>query len=82
MNLVLNPSFETDDDDDSVPDAWTLTGGSAYDVTGNVAEFGSSAGKAGSSGVDGIIYQSGIPIQTSTFLYLVVLRGPRKQRRQ
>ncbi|MEK9130716.1 MAG: hypothetical protein AAB429_01220, partial [Patescibacteria group bacterium] len=70
LNLVLNPSFETDDDDDSVPDAWTLTGGSAYDVTGNVAEFGSSAGKAGSSGVDGIIYQSGIPIQTSTFYTL------------
>lgn len=70
LNLMLNSSFEDDTDDDALPDYWALTGGSAFDDSGNGSQFGSSAVKAGSGGTSGIVYQTGVPLQQSTFYTL------------
>ncbi len=70
LNLVLNPSFETDDDGDSIPDHWALTGASAYSADAGEAQLGSDAADAGKAGTSGIIYQTDLPIQQSTFYTL------------
>lgn len=70
LNLLLNPSFETDDDADNVPDAWTLTGTSTYSVDGGQEQFGADAVVVGDSSTTGGMTQTNLPLQQATFYTL------------
>lgn len=70
LNILPNPSFETDDDEDGIPDGWLLTAPSAttVDTSGDVARTGDTAINTGT----GIAYQEGIAVTqgaTYTFSY-------------
>ena len=58
LNMIMNPSFEDDTDDDGVPDGWFVAGtGETYSEDASVMLSGTDAVNPGSSG---IFYQSGI----------------------
>lgn len=69
LNLVRNPSFETDDDEDGVPDDWggylTLSTGT-LDTSGD-SYYGTSAH---STGAVGVIQQEGIRLAPNNFYTL------------
>ena len=50
LNLVANPSFENDENNDGAPDRWLGTAGQNYSTDGSEASFG-SASVSGSGGV-------------------------------
>lgn len=67
LNMLPNPSFETDDDSDDVPDNWLLTyaaSDTAYDTENSYGRTGKVALFPGS----GLVYQEGIVLaQTATY---------------
>lgn len=66
LNLIQNPSFETDDNDDGEPDGWTAAGGT-LDTTGGAAYFGTNAYATGSVSTAN---QSDIPLAPGSFYTL------------
>jgi hypothetical protein len=65
LNLVTNPSFETDEDDDSWPDTWLATSfaGVEYDNENNDDRSGSAAVRVNR----GVFYQAGLTLNQSRF---------------
>ncbi len=61
LNMVPNPSFEEDDDEDGAPDSWLLGDAtvSIYDVTNAYARSGDAAFNPGTS----LAYQEGLMIE-------------------
>ncbi len=70
LNMITNPSFEEDEDDDGVPDGWFIAGtGETYSDDGTYPLSGTDAVNPGSSG---IYYQQGIVLTAGaeyTFSY-------------
>ncbi|MEK7665435.1 MAG: hypothetical protein AAB337_00975 [Patescibacteria group bacterium] len=67
LNLIINPSFEDDDNSDDQPDFWLSTGTPGYDISGDYSISGDSAVNPGSGN---FIYQRNISIQASMFYTL------------
>lgn len=64
LNMVPNPSFEEDDDEDGAPDSWLLADDtvSTYDATNTYARSGDAAFNPGAS----LAYQEGLMIEQGT----------------
>ncbi len=64
LNMVPNPSFEEDDDEDGAPDSWLLADDtvSTYDATNTYARSGDAAFSPGTS----LAYQEGLMIEQGT----------------
>lgn len=67
LNVVTNPGFESDANDDGFPDAWYSTdyAGAEYDEAGDEGRTGVDALNPG-----GIVYQPGITMRANSFYTL------------
>ena len=67
LNLIMNPSFEDDENADSIPDFWLGTSSPGYDTSGDYSLTGNAVVNPGSGS---FLYQQNIPIQGSMFYTL------------
>ncbi len=68
LNLLRNPSFEEDKDEDGTPDGWSIVGASAYDTAGAEGFDGIDSISSVSSGF--LVSQGNIPFSPSRFYTL------------
>jgi hypothetical protein len=65
LNVLQNPSFETDEDEDGQPDGWDYSvSAGTLDASGSYSYYGSNAYATGAAG---LLYQSNVQIAPGNF---------------